>query len=88
MELKKVNWTTKIWELGLRSGTGNWGLDRVLELGIGVLFLDWGLELGIGDRDWGLELGIEIGDWDWGLGLEIGNWDWNFDLGLEIGIGD
>ena len=42
--------------------------------------------IGLVDLDWALELGIWIGDCDPGLGIEIGDWDWG--LGLGIGIRD
>ena len=50
---------------------GDWELDRVLGLGIGIKFgdwigyWDWGLPLGLGIRDCGVKIGIK--DWDQGL---------------------
>ena len=51
---------------------------------IGDLGLGLGSRLGrrIGDWEFGIGIGIEIGEADWRLGIE----DW--DLGLDIGIGD
>ena len=42
------------WEVRLRFGIVNCGLDQVLGLGIGI-----------GDSNWGLGLVIGIGIWDW-----------------------
>ena len=53
--------------MGLRLGIGIMGLDWVLELGF--VIRNWGL----GTRNWGLV--VWIGDWDWELGLGIGDLD-------------